>query len=80
LTILTLRKHNPVPVGANPRLIADFVIIVINVFENPEIFIMRSKEVQKRLLKRQKNSRISYRFPTSGYENFEDKWELIWEV
>jgi len=38
---------------------------------------MRSEEVQKRLLKRQKNGRISYCLPTSGYENFKDKSELM---
>jgi len=41
---------------------------------------MRSEEVKKRLLKRQKNGRISYWLPIAGYENFKDKWELIGEV
>jgi len=79
IQVKSLSRRNPVPFGASPKLIADFVVIVRNVFKNPEVFIMPSKEVQNRLHKGQKNGRISYWLQPASYENFKDKWELIGE-
>ncbi len=40
IQVKALRDRNAVPFGSNPQIIADFVIIVRNVLNKPEVFIM----------------------------------------
>jgi len=78
--VKTLSKKSPVPLGSKPQLISEFVFIVVNAFaDKPDIFIMTSKEVKRRLHKGEKEGKISYWLQPKEYENFKDKWEMIGE-
>jgi len=77
IQVKTLTNRNPVPFGSNPQLFADFVIIVRNIRERPEVFILRSDEVKNKLAKKEKNGRISYWLPPKEYEKFKDNWDSL---
>jgi len=77
IQVKTLTRKAPVPFGSNPQLFADFVIIVRNIFEKPEVFILRSDEVKNRLVKKEKNGRMSYWLPPKEYEKFKDNWDVL---
>ena len=78
IQIKALSKKTPVPFGNNPQLIAEFVIVVRNVFaERPEIFIMNSHEVKERLHRGEKDGKISYWLQPKDYEDFKDNWDII---
>ncbi len=77
IQVKALRYRNAVPFGSNPQIIADFVIIVRNVLNKPEVFIMKSNEVKKKLHKRVKGNKISYWLQIKDYEEFKNKWEII---
>ncbi|MEM2994323.1 MAG: hypothetical protein QXP41_06145, partial [Candidatus Nitrosocaldus sp.] len=75
-----LRKRNPVPFGnKRPQLIADFVIIVRNVFDKPEVFIMKSEEVDKRIEKKEMQGKYSYWLQYKDYEGYKERWDIIEE-
>jgi len=77
IQVKTLTKRNPVPFGSKPELFADFVIIVRNVFEKPEIFIMKSEEVKRRWKPRGNNRRKSHWLRPKDYEEFKDNWKVL---
>ncbi|RDD52661.1 hypothetical protein BA065_00055 [Nanoarchaeota archaeon NZ13-N] len=77
IQVKTLTGKNPVPFGSNPQLFADFVIIVRNIFDKPEVFILRSDEVKNKLAKNEKNGRISYWLSPKEYEEFKDNWSVL---
>lgn len=74
----SLSGKNPVPFGSNPNLLADFVIICRNVFDQPEIFIMKSREVKRRWHEgKNEKGQVSYWLEPSAYEQYRDKWGKI---
>jgi len=77
IQVKTLTKKSPVPFGSKPELFADFVFIVRNVFEKPEIFIMKSEEVEKRLFTPTKNGKKSSWLQPKDYEEFKDNWKIL---
>ena len=77
IQVKALSKRNPVPFGSKPQLMADFVIIVRNVFDNPEVYIMKPEEIKERLHKGVKNGRTSYWLQPKNYEDFKDRWDII---
>jgi len=80
IQVKALSKRNPVPFGKKPNLIADFVAVVINVMDEeklPEVFIIKTEDVKKRLHKGEKNRRVSYWLQPKDYEKFKEKWEII---
>ncbi|MCW3138441.1 MAG: hypothetical protein N2V76_08535 [Methanophagales archaeon] len=80
IQVKALSKRNPVPFGAKPNLIADFVAVVINVMDEeklPEVFIIKAEDVKKRLHKGEKNGRVSYWLQPKNYEEYKGKWEII---
>ncbi|MEM1958830.1 MAG: hypothetical protein QW181_04490 [Candidatus Nitrosocaldus sp.] len=80
IQIKALRKRNPVPFGnKRPQLIADFVIIVRNVFDKPEVFIMKSEEVNKRIAEKEMQGKYSYWLQYKDYEGYKERWDIIEE-
>ena len=77
IQVKALSKRNPVPFGSKPQLMADFVIIVRNVFDNPEVYVMKPEEIKQRLHKGVKNGKISYWLQPKNYEDFKDRWDII---
>ena len=80
IQVKALSKRNPVPFGKKPNLIADFVAVVINVMDEeklPEVFIIKTEDVKKRLHKGEKNGRVSYWLQPKDYEEYKGKWEII---
>lgn len=80
IQVKALSKRNPVPFGAKPNLIADFVVVVINVMDEkkvPDVFIIKAEDVKRRLHKGEKNGRVSYWLQPKDYEEFKGKWEII---
>ena len=76
--VKALTKKSPVPFGSKPTLISDFVFIVVNVLsEKPDLFIMSSKEVKRRLHRGEKEGKVSYWLQPKQYEDFKDKWKII---
>ncbi|HON05153.1 MAG TPA: hypothetical protein PLB98_02120 [bacterium] len=60
-------RENSVPFGSNPNFISDYLIICVNVFENPEIYIFKTEDVKNNLCRRAKNGKISYWFKYNEY-------------
>ena len=79
IQVKSLSKRNPIPFGSKPQLIADFVILVRNVFDTPEVYLMKPEEIKERLNKEVKNGRISYWLEPKNYEDFKDRWEIVGE-
>jgi len=77
IQVKTLRKRSPVPFGSNPQLFTDFVIIVRNIFDKPEVFILKSDEVKNKLFKGEKNGRVSYWLRPENYERFKNNWDAL---
>jgi len=72
LQVKTLSKRNPVPLGTSiDKLLGDFWVIVNNVENTPEIFIMTPKEVRSRAHKGEKDGKVSSWLQPKSYESNE---------
>jgi len=78
IQVKSLRKKNPVPFGTNLNtLIAEYVFIVTDVLDEPNIFIMDSIKTGTLVKKREKNGKNSYWLEVKDYENFKNNWEVF---
>jgi len=78
IQVKSLRKKNPVPFGTNLNtLIAEYVFIVTDVLDEPNIFIMDSIKTGTLVKKREKNGKNSYWLEVKDYENFKNNWEIL---
>ncbi|MGC8744977.1 MAG: hypothetical protein ACP5T0_13970, partial [Verrucomicrobiia bacterium] len=74
LQVKSLSKRSPVPFGTNPYLIADFLVVVRNVFDNnTEIFVLRRDEIK--LTRCEKDGGVSYWLELKDYENYKERWD-----
>lgn len=73
-----LSKRTPAPIGRTLNtLIAEYVFVVNNVFDKPNIYIVDTPTAKARIHKGEKNDKISYWFQPKDYEEFKDNWEII---
>lgn len=80
IQVKTLSKRNPVPLGSSlDKIMGDFWIIVNNVSDDPQTYIMRPKEVKSLAHRGEKNGRVSYWLQPKAYciEKFHDAWSRI---
>lgn len=76
--VKSLSKKIPVPVGGSlENLIADFILIVTNVLESPNIFIVDNATAKPRIKEQIKNGKKSYWFEVNDYKEFKDNWSII---
>jgi len=60
-------RRNSVPFGSNRNFISDYLIICVDVFNNPEIYIFKTEDVRENLHEATKNGKVSYWFEFSRY-------------
>ena len=80
LQVKTLSKRSPVPLGTSiDRLLGDFWIVVANVEDVPEVFVMTPKEVHDEAHRGEKQGRVSYWLQPNSYarDEFREKWDRI---
>ena len=80
LQVKTLSKRAPVPLGTSiDGLLGNFWIIVNNVENTPQVFIMKPEEVCARAHRGEKDGKVSYWLQPKSYEldQLREKWDLI---
>ena len=78
IQVKSLSKRNPAPFGGTLNtLIAEYIFIVNNVFDTPNIFIVDSSTAKPRIHEGIKNGKKSYWFQPKGYEDFKDNWTIL---
>ena len=80
IQVKTLSKRNPVPLGSLfDKVMGDFWIIVNNVSDDPQTYIMRPKEVKSLAHRGEKSGRVSYWLQPKAYciEKFHGAWSRI---
>lgn len=75
--VKALSKRSPVPLGTNPDLLAEFLIICRNVKNSPEVFITKPEEIKNLIHIGIKDEKKSYWLQPKSYEGFKDRWEII---
>ena len=78
--VKTLSARNPVPLGQNlDKVMGDFWIVVNNVAQEPNSFILRPEEIKKRAHCGEKNGKISYWLQPKAYDKpeFKEAWDRI---
>ncbi|MDP8208482.1 MAG: hypothetical protein P9L92_17590 [Candidatus Electryonea clarkiae] len=65
--------------GTIDRVIGDFWVIINNVTDKPNVFILKPEEVKELVHRGEKEDRVSYWLQPREYETdeFRDKWERI---
>ncbi len=78
LKVRSLSKRAPVPLGENPRIDADWVVVCIEVRTNsPRCFVMTSDEVSK-LAQRDKHGKNHWLEPPQyDTEGFAERWDRL---
>ncbi|QRF75904.1 hypothetical protein Thermo_01413 [Thermoplasmatales archaeon] len=78
LQVKSLTKRNPAPFGSNlGSLIAEYIFIVNNVYEMPNLYIVDTSTAKPRIHEGIKNGRKSYWFQPRDYDEFKDNWDII---
>ncbi|MEM3795315.1 MAG: hypothetical protein QW429_05515 [Thermoprotei archaeon] len=82
IKVKTLSKRDPVPFGENlDNLLAEYIFIVNNVEESPNLYIMDTPTVRSRIHTGiNDEGKLSYWLDPKAYEEFKDKWEIIGET
>ena len=78
--VKALSTRNPVPLGQNlDKIMGDFWIVVNNVTQEPNAFILRPEEIKKRAHRGEKNGKISYWLQPKAYDKpeFKEAWDRI---
>ena len=78
--VKTLSKKNPVPLGTSiDKIMGDFWVIVNNVKNVPQTYILLPKEVKKFAHRGEKDGRVSYWLQPSAYclNKYQDAWTRI---
>ena len=77
IQVKSLSKKNPVTIGPNlDKIMGDFWVIVNNVLEKPNAFIMLPSEVRERVHRGEKDDRISYWLQPASYDR--DEYREAW--
>ena len=77
IQVKSLSKKNPVPIGPKlDKIMGDFWVIVNNVIEKPNAFIMLPSEVRERVHRGEKDERISYWLQPASYDR--DEYREAW--
>jgi hypothetical protein len=80
IQVKALSKRNPVPLGTSiDRIMGDFWVIVNNVANAPEAFILLPEEIKERAHRGEKDDRVSYWLQPSSYDTnaFREAWHRI---
>ncbi|MGC8977660.1 MAG: hypothetical protein ACP5OB_08615, partial [Candidatus Ratteibacteria bacterium] len=77
IEVKSLTERKDVPFGNNFNLLADFVIVCVNVFENPEIYIMRREDIKKNNITIERDG--SCWLNINRCREFQNNWEIIGE-
>lgn len=78
LQVKSLTKRNPAPFGSSlGGLIADYIFIVNNVYETPNVYIVDTSTAKLRIHEGIKNGRKSYWFQPRDYDKFKYNWDII---
>jgi hypothetical protein len=80
IQVKTLSKRAPVPLGTSvAQLLGEFWIIVNNVENEPEIFVMKPHEVRERAHRGEKDNKVSFWLQPKSYDvkEFRNAWERI---
>jgi len=78
--VKALSKRSPVPLGNSlDKVMGDFWLIVNNVGNEPNVFVMLPKEIISLAHKGEKNGVISYWLQPMAYDapQFKDAWDRI---
>ena len=76
--VKSLSKRNPAPFGSTLHtLIAEYIFVVNNVVETPNIFIVDTPTARSRIREENKDGKKSYWFQPKDYEEFKDNWDII---
>ena len=78
--VKTLSKRNPVPLGLSlEKLMGDYWIIINNVSNDPNAFIMKPEEVKALAHRGEKNGNVSYWLQPASYDTkeFKEAWDRI---
>jgi len=80
IQVKTLSRKNPVPLGTSiTQVMGDFWIIVNDVMNKPESYIMLPQEVKDLAHRGEKEGRVSYWLQPSAYcvDKFHEAWNRI---
>ena len=78
--VKALSKRNPVPLGKSvEKIMGDFWLIINNVGNVPNTFVMKPEEVKSLAHRGEKNGAISYWLQPSAYDvpGFKEAWHRI---
>lgn len=80
IQVKSLSKKDPVPLGNSiDQLLGDFWIVVNNLLQTPNVFILLPDEVKQLAQKGEKNGNVSYWLQPNLYqvEGFQNRWDRI---
>ncbi len=79
IQVKTLSKKSPVPGMKKDSLIAEYLIVCRNVFdEKPEVFISKIADIKNRIHEgMNERGKKSYWLQPKDYEEFKDNWDII---
>ena len=80
IQVKSLSKRNPVPLGNSiEKVMGDYWIVVINVANTPNAFIMRPKEIKKLAHRGEKDGNVSFWLQPAAYDTptFKEAWHRI---
>ena len=78
--VKTLSKRNPVPLGNTlNKIMGDYWLIINNVVETPNVYIMKPEEVKALAHRGEKDGKVSYWLQPASYEKpeFKEAWPRI---
>jgi len=82
IQVKTLSKKSPVPLGKSlDKVMGDFWVVVNDVVNSPQTYILLPREVKKRAHRGEKNGKVSYWLQPSSYcvDKFHEAWDRIGE-
>ena len=80
IQVKSLSKRNPVPLGGIlDKIMGDFWVIVNDVLEKPNAFVMLPSEVKENVHRGERDGRVSYWLQPSSYdkEEYREAWNRI---
>ncbi len=78
IQVKSLSKRSPAPFGSTLNsLIAEYVFIVNNVFNEPNLYIINTPTAKPLIHEGLKDGKKSYWFQPNDYERFKDNWAII---
>lgn len=78
--VKSLSKRNPVPlVNSLDKIMGDYWLIINNVANEPNVFVMTPEEVKALAHRGEKNGNVSYWLQPTSYDKpeFKERWDRI---